>query len=132
MKRHRPTVGIIHVVLGLLSLVPAIILSIIFGGITGIVSLGTQGDAATTVVGLSLVAILAFVVGTTVFGGVLGIVGGAAVLKGRRWGDWLVAVASALYVFNVPIGTAIGVYSLYVLFAREPFARGGVQQIRPS
>ena len=57
-----------------------------------------------------------------------GIVGGMGLLKYRSWARYLVLVLSILGLLNVPVGTAIGVYSIWVLAQDETakmFASGG-------
>ena len=65
----------------------------------------------------------AWVTGTigTVLGGSLvavslpGFIGGLGLLRGRPWARGVAAVVSALLLFQVPIGTVLGAFSLYVL-----------------
>jgi len=54
-----------------------------------------------------------------------GIVAGYGLLKRRSWGRILAVVIGVLGLVNFPIGTAIGIYTLWVLFqqaANEYFA----------
>ena len=48
-----------------------------------------------------------------------GIVAGIGLLKFRPWARILTIVLSALNLFNVPIGTAVGVYGLWTLLNSE-------------
>jgi len=48
-----------------------------------------------------------------------GIIGGIGVLKLKLWARYLVLVLSVLALFSIPIGTAIGVYSIWVLIQDE-------------
>jgi hypothetical protein len=47
------------------------------------------------------------------------IIGGVALLRYKPWGRYLVLVLSVLVLFNIPLGTAIGVYSIWVLLQDE-------------
>jgi hypothetical protein len=47
------------------------------------------------------------------------IIGGVALLRYKPWGRYLVLVLSVLVLFNIPLGTAIGVYSIWVLVQDE-------------
>ena len=56
-----------------------------------------------------------------------GIVGGIGVLRRQSWARYMVLVLSILDLFSVPIGTAVGAYSIWVLVRDETaelFARG--------
>jgi hypothetical protein len=48
-----------------------------------------------------------------------GIVAGWGLLKFRSWARILTVVLSALHLFHVPFGTALGIYGLWVLLSNE-------------
>ena len=48
-----------------------------------------------------------------------GIIAGIGLLKLQPWARILAIVISALNLLNVPIGTALGVYGLWVLLQAE-------------
>ena len=48
-----------------------------------------------------------------------GLLAGYGLLKQRRWGRFLAIVVAVIDLFEIPIGTAIGVYGLWVLTAEE-------------
>jgi len=48
-----------------------------------------------------------------------GIVGGVWLLKHKTWARYMVLVLSVLALLNIPIGIAIGVYSIWVLVQDE-------------
>ncbi len=45
-----------------------------------------------------------------------GLLAGIGLLRRRNWGRIVAIIVSFLNLLNVPIGTAIGAYSLWVLF----------------
>ena len=45
-----------------------------------------------------------------------GLLAGYGLLERRKWGQILGIVDGALSLFNIPVGTAIGAYTLFVLF----------------
>jgi hypothetical protein len=49
----------------------------------------------------------------------LGLIGGIGLLSFQRWSRMLVMVLSAIGCFVFPVGTAIGIYSLWVLMQDE-------------
>lgn len=117
---HRKIIGALHVVMGTLAIVPVMILTAVFGGLWGIAAYASHGHEAVTILGIGLATLLMIVVVSTALVGTLGIVAGAGVLLGRKWGDVLASVISALHVFNVPFGTALAVYTFYGLWLAEP------------
>jgi hypothetical protein len=92
--------GAIGILIGLFLLVV-----IIFGGLI-------SGDSeAITITGI---------VGTTLCGfflllSVPEVIGGIGLLKRRGWAKILVLIISILDLVNIPIGTAIGIYAIWVL-----------------
>jgi hypothetical protein len=48
-----------------------------------------------------------------------GIIGGIGLLREKEWARILVLILSGFNLFNVPIGTAVGIYSIYVLLQPE-------------
>lgn len=52
------------------------------------------------------------------------LVGGVAVLAGRPIGRPLLLLSAAFHVINVPLGTALSVYTFWVFFSRGGAARG--------
>ena len=49
----------------------------------------------------------------------LGVIGGVGLFSYRPWARILVMIVSALNCLNVPVGTAKGIYSLWVLMQPE-------------
>jgi hypothetical protein len=110
MKNHIQVVAILHIALGVMSLVAAIVLFSIIGLAGGIVI--AQGEeAAAGILGIIAVLLGGFLAIT----GLPGTIGGWALLTGRNWGRTLVIILGALGLFNFPIGTAVGAYTLWVL-----------------
>ncbi|HKJ40648.1 MAG TPA: hypothetical protein VKA27_01095 [Sunxiuqinia sp.] len=54
-----------------------------------------------------------------------GIVGGIGLFKRKEWARILVLILSVLNLFNFPIGTAVGVYSIWALVQPEVVAQFG-------
>ena len=55
-------------------------------------------------------------------GSVFGIPGGIGILRGRQWGRILLLVVGALSFMAVPVGTALGAYTYWVLLFHEESA----------
>ena len=67
--------------------------------------------------------VLAVVLSVLAISGGLSLAAGIGLLKGKPWGEALTMVASVLHLANFPVGTIVGVSSLYVLLIREPRPR---------
>lgn len=123
MTRYRPAVGWTHVVLGGLTLLPAVILPAIFGGVWSLVTLGADDPQASAILGVTFGVVLMVVLAVLAISGGLSLAAGIGLLRGKPWGDVLTIIASVLHIANVPIGTLVGALSLWVLLVREPRSR---------
>lgn len=129
MKTLRPLLGALHIGYGLVSLLPLAIVTVVFGGIWGLVAVASarhpDGALATTVLGVGLGAVLMVVVFASALVGLASIVGGVGVVRGERWGDWVTAGASVVHLVNPPLGSLLAVATLWVLFVKEPAVEPG-------
>jgi hypothetical protein len=114
MKKHIQIVAALHIALGAVSLLGAIVIFVVFGIAGGIVVSQGERQAA------SILAIIAVALGTFLAALALpGIIGGWALFTGRSWGRPLVLVLGALHLINIPLGTALGIYTFWALL-HEP------------
>ena len=111
MKDHVTAVGVLHIGLGVLGiLVSCIVLAGTIG--PGLIALTVEGDALP----LSILAIVGGVVSAFVLVlSVPGIVGGVGLLKYKPWARYLVMILAALGLVNIPVGTIVGAYTIWVL-----------------
>lgn len=111
MKQHVTVVGAANIGYGALGLLLACLTLVI------LIWVGRIADDADAARILDFVAVVAFI-----FLGVLSvpsIIGGIGLLRGQEWARILVLILSVLNLFNIPIGTALGVYSIWVLMQQE-------------
>jgi hypothetical protein len=111
MKAQVELVGILHIVYSAIGVLIAIACFVLLSGI-GYVS----GDETAMGV-LGLIGVL--VAGFLVIVSIPGIIAGIGLLKLRPWSRILAIIVSCLDLFNIPFGTALGVYTLYVLMNDE-------------
>lgn len=111
IRKHITAVGAIHLGFGVLGLIVAFIVFVTLVG-TGILILSIEGEQ----VPLTIMASVAVFVGLilAIFS-IPGIIGGIGVLKHKNWARYLLLIISVLNLFNVPVGTAVGIYSIWVL-----------------
>ena len=119
MRDHVKIVAILNIVFGGVGALAGVGLLVLFGGIAGIVAVAAQDDPdaamAIPILGIMLMGLLVLVLICSV----PQIVAGIGLLKFRQWARILTIVLSALNLFNVPLGTAVGVYGLWVLLNSE-------------
>lgn len=118
MRDHVRILGILYLVFGGLGLLAALLILLLFGGIAGLVGVFSHEPEARVaipvlgLIGAALFSLLALL-------SVPGIIAGAGLLKFRPWARMLTIVLSAINLLNVPFGTALGIYGLWVLLQRQ-------------
>ena len=106
-------------VLGILGLVCALVVLVVLGGAASIASFAAVDEPDAAVAAPVLVTIGIFL---SVFIAVLSVPGlavGIGIVKFRVWGRVGGIVLSVLNLLNVPFGTVLGIYGLWVLLAKE-------------
>jgi serine/threonine protein kinase len=113
-KTHIQIVAVLHFCFGAIILLGAVAVVLAIGipfGIT--LSQGeTEAPKVLGIIGFLITAFLAVL-------SLPGIIGGWGLFTGRTWGKPVILVLSALHLFNVPLGTALGIYSFWALL-RDP------------
>ena len=112
MKQHVSFVGALHVGFGILGLLGALAVFIIFNFAQGFVEVEPLAEDILAFVG-GIVALM------VMFFAVLGIIGGIGLFFYKPWARILVMIVSAINCLNIPVGTAKGVYSIWVLMQKE-------------
>jgi hypothetical protein len=111
MEGHITAVGALCIGLSILSILVG---GFIFVILAGLGFLSHDQDAS------MILSTLGFIIaGFLVIVSIPGIIGGIGLLHRREWARILVLIISALHLINIPIGTAVGVYSIWVLVQRE-------------
>ena len=108
MESHIKVVAWLHIVMGGLGVIGAVVLFFIIAGVGAI-----SGDHVAMFVTSTVGMILA---GGIILFSIPGFIAGVGLLKLRPWARILTIVLSIFHLFGFPIGTAIGAYCLWVLF----------------
>ena len=91
---------------------------IVFGGAAGFAA-ANEPDAWLAVPILSIIgSVLMLIALTLSVPGIIGELGGG-LLKRKAWARILMIVLSALNLINIPLGTLLGIYGLWVLLSRD-------------
>jgi len=114
MEKHINAVGILWIASGILGLIIAGIFFIILIG-AGIISGLNDGAEA-----LPILAIIASIVSSVILVlSVPSIIGGIGIMKKKEWGRVIGLILAALNILNIPLGTALGVYTFWALLSDE-------------
>ncbi len=111
MEKHVQVLGILYIVFGVLGLIGALTVFVVLG-IGGLFS--PDEDAALLVVVIG--GLIAFIILIT---SIPGIIAGWGLMKHQNWARILTLVLSFLNLFNLPFGTALGIYGIWILFNDE-------------
>ena len=111
MDNHVTVLGILYIAFSALLLLAAIIVfAAVVGG--GYISGDSEAMAITAIVGPSVAAFLVLLSAP-------GFIGGIYLIKRRPWARILVLVLGFLNLIEIPIGTALGIYTIWVLLKDE-------------
>ena len=118
MHTHIKVLAVLQIVYASIGIAIGIGLLMIFGGAAAIV--GLSADPSESLVAVPIIT----AVGTLAAGFFLllslpRLVAGIGLLKYRNWARILTIVVSGVGLFDVPVGTALGIYGLWVLLTRE-------------
>lgn len=121
LAQHVKVLGVLHIVLGALGLLAGFAMLVLAGGIAGVIGASEPGDEA--MIAMPIIgAVGGFIFLLAAVLSIPGIIGGVGLLGLRPWARMLTIIISALNIINFPIGTALGVYGLWVLLSRETTA----------
>jgi hypothetical protein len=117
VEQHLRILGILNIIFGGLGICGALVVLLVFGIPAGLVAADGDQDAAWT---LSILgAVGGFIFFFAVIFSIPAIVAGIGLLQYREWARTWTIVASVLHLLNIPLGTALGVYGLWVMFKDE-------------
>ena len=111
MDRHISILGMLFVIYHALGLLAGLGLFALLSGI-GLFSGDVQAAGILTIIGTGLGLFLVVV-------SLPGFIAGIGLLQRKSWSRILALIVGFLNLFNVPIGTALGVYTIWVLMNPE-------------
>jgi hypothetical protein len=115
METHIKVLGVLYIVVGAIGVCAAFLLLLIFGAGAAAVAGDADAAAVLPLIGLTGTALFVFLLAVSV----PGIIAGIGLLKYRSWARILAIVISAINLINIPLGTIVGLYGLYVLLSEE-------------
>ena len=112
MKQHIPIVGWLNIAHSGIALLVGLFIWILLAGVSTIPEVRYEAGAILHVVGFVFTALMLVIAAP-------GIIGGIGLLKGHEWARILTIIVSFLNLLAFPLGTIIGIYSLWVLMREE-------------
>jgi hypothetical protein len=111
MEQHIMLAGALRIGAGALGIMIAIIVFVAVAG-GGLISGDREAIAITSMVGSIIAAVL-------IIFSIPDIIAGIGLLKRRPWARILTLILSCIDLIEIPFGTALGAYSLWVLLNDE-------------
>lgn len=108
MEKHIHLLGVFWIVHGGLVLIGGIIIFALLFGLSFIPDMDSEGTTVLRAVGIIVGGLLWLL-------SVPKIIAGVGLLKRMEWARVLTLILSFLALFNIPLGTALGIYSLAIL-----------------
>lgn len=119
MTTHVKVLGILYIVFSGLGVCAALFMGLLFGTAGGVVAANANADAnaaaALPFIGLAGSALVIFLLAVSL----PGLITGIGLLKFKPWARIVGIVLAAINLINIPFGTILGAYGLWVLLNKE-------------
>lgn len=111
MKEHVTILAALHIAHSIIGILIGVIIMFFLTG-AGIISCDPDALAITS-------AMAVFISSIILMFSIPGLVGGIGLLKRKSWARYIVLIVGCVKLFEIPIGTALGVYTIWVLTNEE-------------
>jgi hypothetical protein len=119
VERHIKILGVLNIVWSAMGVLGGLVILAIFGGAYGIVG-AASGQNSGAHIALPILAIIGGVMALLLLViSIPSIIAGIGLLYFKPWARILALIISVLHLFNIPLGTALGIYGLWVLLSQE-------------
>jgi hypothetical protein len=118
MDTHVKVLGVLYLVLSAIGVLTALFIMVTLGGTAGIVGAAADPEdarIAIPIIGLTGIALVIILLALSL----PGIFAGWGLLNFRPWARILGIVLAILNLFNIPFGTILGIYALWVLLNKN-------------
>jgi hypothetical protein len=118
LTTHVKVLGVLYIALSAIGVAAALFLMLALGTASSIVGLNAEpADAAVAlpIIGIAGSALVIFLLALSLPGLIVGI----GLLKLASWARIAGIVLAIIHLINIPVGTALGIYALWVLFNKE-------------
>ncbi len=110
MEKHLNLLGILYIVLGLFHIVSI--------GVAALFVFGFNRLNFPVYSGF-IIAAIAVVFAFIILISLLGIIAGIGLMRSQKWARGLALVLGFILLINVPLGTLLGIYTIWVLMLRD-------------
>ncbi|HMF74781.1 MAG TPA: hypothetical protein VK604_03875 [Bryobacteraceae bacterium] len=123
MRDHIKILGIMNIVMGGLTALAGIAVLLLMGGLASVIAASlraSMGDSDGSAIAAPIIATIGL--GIAIFLLLLAapsVIGGIGLLQYKPWSRVLMIIVSGFHLLSVPLGTALGVYGLWVLLSEE-------------
>jgi hypothetical protein len=128
MAQHVKILGILHIIFGALGVCGALVVLLVFGGISAIVAADHSPDSVTAIPILGFIGVFVFILVLAL--SLPGLIVGIGLVQHRSWARMGGIILSAFDLLGFPFHTALGIYGLWVLLNRETEQMFGVPPAR--
>lgn len=112
MESHVKAVGIIHIAFSVLGIIFAVVIFTVLNLVANLPEVEEEAVKILQTIGMVIPWFI-------IICSIPGIAGGIGLLKYQVWARILVLILSFIGLLNFPIGTAVGIYSIWVLFDKR-------------
>jgi hypothetical protein len=131
MTTHVKVLGVLYIVLGALGVCTALFFGLAIGAAGGIVGQAAPPEdaaIAVPIIGLAGTALVVFLLAVSL----PGLITGIGLLKFQPWARIVGIVVGAINLLNIPFGTAVGIYALWVLLNKDTEALFAAAPVGPA
>lgn len=128
MAQHVKILGILHIVFGGLGVLGAMVVLLVFGGLSAFMAADHSSDSLTAIPFLGLIGGFVFILVMAL--SLPGLIIGIGLVQFRPWARLGGIILSAFDLLGFPFHTALGIYGLWVLLNRETEQMFGVPPAR--
>ncbi len=122
MEAHKRLLSILHIVYGTLTLLVFLIISAFVRSIFPFImeeAVQEGQEMGFAIAGAALELVRWIFIFIMLLGPVPSIIGGIATLYNKSWGLPLLMVSGCLGLLNIPFGTALGIYTIWVFLEEQ-------------
>jgi hypothetical protein len=122
LDNHKKILGIIYIVTASLTILVALFIRAIMSTVFGFAF--EHADPEEQRVGEFVMALAGFLPAVIIiFGGIPTLIAGIGLLMKQSWAMILALIMGCLKLFSVPIGTAIGIYAIWIYAEDQKFKK---------
>lgn len=120
METHVRLLAAIQIAFGALGILAALVVLVVFGGVASILGMAGVADDPDAMVAVPILGIIGIaIVGLIVILSIPTLVAGFGLLNFRPWARTLTTILCVIDLLNIPIGTIVGAYGLWVMLSAE-------------